>query len=240
MPPLSAADYREVLEVVRELGETEERRPFSEPVLAALRRLVPCDVVAFHEALPPQPAVAFVGEPLGAFTAEMRAAEARYWRQDGLAPAEGARKISDFLSRREFHRLEFYEEVARPLGVEDMMRLWLDPQGARLEFDRSQRDFSEHDRGVLDVLLPHLKQFWRRAASSRTPPRRADAERLTPREREILGLVAKGRTNSEIAGVLWISPGTVRKHLENAYEKLGVHTRTAAVAALLPHEPEQG
>jgi DNA-binding CsgD family transcriptional regulator len=30
---------------------------------------------------------------------------------------------------------------------------------------------------------------------------------------------------------LWISPGTVRKHLENAYERLGVHTRTGAVAA---------
>ena len=32
--------------------------------------------------------------------------------------------------------------------------------------------------------------------------------------------------------MLWISPGTVRKHLENAYEKLDVHTRTGAVAAL--------
>jgi hypothetical protein len=33
--------------------------------------------------------------------------------------------------------------------------------------------------------------------------------------------------------LLWISPGTVRKHLENAYDKLGVHTRTGAVAALV-------
>jgi DNA-binding CsgD family transcriptional regulator len=31
---------------------------------------------------------------------------------------------------------------------------------------------------------------------------------------------------------MWISPGTVRKHLENVYEKLGVHSRTAAVATL--------
>jgi DNA-binding CsgD family transcriptional regulator len=54
--------------------------------------------------------------------------------------------------------------------------------------------------------------------------------RLTEREWEILDLVAEGRTNAEIAERLWVSPGTVRRHLENIYAKLGVHTRTAAVA----------
>lgn len=56
--------------------------------------------------------------------------------------------------------------------------------------------------------------------------------RLTPREREILDLVAEGRTNAEIAEHLWVSPVTVRKHLENVYAKLGVHTRTAAAALI--------
>ena len=55
---------------------------------------------------------------------------------------------------------------------------------------------------------------------------------LTDREREILELVAAGKTNAEIAETIWIAPGTVRKHLENIYEKLGVHSRTAAVATL--------
>jgi DNA-binding CsgD family transcriptional regulator len=54
--------------------------------------------------------------------------------------------------------------------------------------------------------------------------------RLTRREREILNLVAEGKTNVEIAEELWVSPSTVRKHLENVYGKLGVHTRTAAAA----------
>jgi DNA-binding CsgD family transcriptional regulator len=53
---------------------------------------------------------------------------------------------------------------------------------------------------------------------------------LTAREREILDLVAEGKTNAEIAEHLWVSPLTVRKHLENVYAKLGVHTRTAAAA----------
>jgi DNA-binding CsgD family transcriptional regulator len=55
---------------------------------------------------------------------------------------------------------------------------------------------------------------------------------LTAREAEILELVADGRTNTQIADELFISAGTVRRHLENAYAKLGVHTRTAAVARL--------
>jgi DNA-binding CsgD family transcriptional regulator len=56
--------------------------------------------------------------------------------------------------------------------------------------------------------------------------------RLTPREREVLGLVADGLTNAEIARRLWVVPSTVAKHLEQAYPKLGVHTRTGAVARL--------
>jgi DNA-binding CsgD family transcriptional regulator len=61
---------------------------------------------------------------------------------------------------------------------------------------------------------------------------------LTLREREVLGLVAEGRTNPEIAETLWITPSTVRKHLENVYAKLGVRTRTAAAARFLQVLPE--
>jgi DNA-binding CsgD family transcriptional regulator len=53
---------------------------------------------------------------------------------------------------------------------------------------------------------------------------------LTDREAEILGWVARGLTNQEIAALLLVSPHTVRTHLEHAFKKLGVHTRTAAVA----------
>ena len=53
---------------------------------------------------------------------------------------------------------------------------------------------------------------------------------LTAREREVLAWVARGKTNGEIAQLLWLAPKTVGKHLENVYAKLGVSTRTAAVA----------
>ncbi|HEX6444307.1 MAG TPA: response regulator transcription factor [Streptosporangiales bacterium] len=58
-----------------------------------------------------------------------------------------------------------------------------------------------------------------------------ETEPLSPREREVLGLVASGNTNREVAARLFISEATVKTHLLNLYGKLGVSDRAAAVAA---------
>lgn len=235
---LSARDYRCLLSVLQAAGAVETENPFPEPVLEALRALVPCDVVAYHEQRKPcgPPEILFSGEPRAPVTPEIRAAHRRYLSQDPLSPADGAMKYSDVLSRREYHRLDLYQEADRPLGIEYMMRLWIEPRGtagARLEFDRSTSDFSERDRAVLNVLLPHFRQFRHAAALRRRLPTLTPTGWLvSEREREILAHVAEGRTNAEIAWALGISAETVRKHLEKAYAKLGVHTRTGAVAAV--------
>ena len=52
---------------------------------------------------------------------------------------------------------------------------------------------------------------------------------LTNREAEVLFWVAKDRSNAGVAKVLGCSEGTVRKHLENVYGKMGVQTRMGAV-----------
>jgi DNA-binding CsgD family transcriptional regulator len=71
--------------------------------------------------------------------------------------------------------------------------------------------------------------------SQRLDPQAAHLKRLpvTEREREILALVAAGKTNAEIAAILAISPRTVQKHLEHIFQKLGVETRTAAAVRAL-------
>ena len=59
------------------------------------------------------------------------------------------------------------------------------------------------------------------------------AETLTAREIEVLQLLAFGHTNRDIAERLYISPDTVKTHLEHIFEKLGASDRTAAVAEAL-------
>ncbi|MEZ2122535.1 MULTISPECIES: LuxR C-terminal-related transcriptional regulator [unclassified Corynebacterium] len=54
---------------------------------------------------------------------------------------------------------------------------------------------------------------------------------LTPRELEVLKLVAAGSSNREIGKVLFLSEATVKSHLVHIYDKLGVRSRTSAVAA---------
>jgi two-component system nitrate/nitrite response regulator NarL len=62
------------------------------------------------------------------------------------------------------------------------------------------------------------------------------AKKLTNREREVLKLLAGGRTQMEIAKTLFISPKTVAGHIQRVLTKLGVHSRAQAVALAL----EQG
>jgi two-component system, NarL family, nitrate/nitrite response regulator NarL len=66
-------------------------------------------------------------------------------------------------------------------------------------------------------------RLWRTAGSAMTCG-------LTPREQEILSLVAAGLSNAEIAGRLWIVEGTVKNHLHNILEKLQLENRVQAAA----------
>ena len=78
------------------------------------------------------------------------------------------------------------------------------------------------------------------AAAPVTPPRSGEeAYGLTRRELEILQLVAEGRSNAQLAKMLWVTEQTVKFHLSNIYRKLDVANRTEAsrwaqVQGLLP------
>jgi PAS domain S-box-containing protein len=67
------------------------------------------------------------------------------------------------------------------------------------------------------------------------PVARNGRSKLTPREREILQMIADGLTDREIAGRLTLSPATARTHARNLIGKLGAHTRAQAVAVAIRH-----
>jgi DNA-binding CsgD family transcriptional regulator len=246
---LSGSDYRGILEVVHAAGEIDGADPFPEHVLARLRDLVPCDVVSYgdfdrnseREGHTWRTGVRHAGEPRAPITSAVREAHARFAYQYPYRPwgpeATRAVRFSDLLSRREWHALDLYWEVCRPLNGEYELELWLTTPGGiagGFAFDGSERDFSERDKLVLDTLRPHLVQLWRNAAARRRES--TSLAVLTPREREILLWVARGKSNREIAAVLYLAPGTIRKHLDNVYDKLGVRNRAGAVGQALSIE----
>ncbi|NHM06678.1 response regulator transcription factor [Flavobacterium sp. CYK-4] len=67
------------------------------------------------------------------------------------------------------------------------------------------------------------------ASFSRVTAGNKALQELTPREREILDSLARGKMNKEVAADMDISVGTVRKHIQHIYEKLHVNTRVEAV-----------
>jgi DNA-binding CsgD family transcriptional regulator len=142
--------------------------------------------------------------------------------------------IADFYSARQWHSTGMYTDMIRPQGLETHLGLYLpgppDPAAGpgrytRLYLSRGPGpEFSERDRALLVLLRPHLHQAYLDAERRRHP-----VPRLTPRQNDLLRLVAAGYTNTQIARRLGISECTVRTHLENIYEKLHVSSRAAAV-----------
>ena len=84
---------------------------------------------------------------------------------------------------------------------------------------------------------PHATKTLADAYQRDDPSEAADPYgRLTNREREIFQLVVEGRTNAEIAGLLFISPKTVDNHRTRVMEKLGLHSTTELVRYAAKHK----
>src|SRR5262245_3514787 len=64
------------------------------------------------------------------------------------------------------------------------------------------------------------------------------ARNLTSRERGVMLLVSQGLSNKEVAARLLLAEGTIKIHLHNIYEKLGIRNRTALSALAIAHRDE--
>jgi DNA-binding CsgD family transcriptional regulator len=243
---LRARDVDVALAVVMEAAAADGPQPFGVDVIRELLRLVPADRAGYFEYGIIDPQCRDPGLWQGNRPPRYSAEEPTYdfgWHDAAIPAALGtwplhdmrsrrattATKLSDLLTGTRLRCNAWYATVMRPRSIEHEIKLWLPGPPNRIRgffFVRGSRDrdFDERERALLDLLGPHLasvRERWER---------RSCPARLTGREADVMKLVAEGLTNREVARRLVISNATVRTHLENIFEKFGVHTRTAAVA----------
>jgi len=138
--------------------------------------------------------------------------------------------LSEFYTARQWAQHPMFREWKRITdpATDELLVSYPDAPGLtrRLVFGREGgKRFDERERFLMKLLRPHIGPLLARTAA---PPERPDVT-LTDRQREVLRLVRLGMANKQIARAMRISSGTVRKHLENIYQRLDVQSRTAAV-----------
>jgi len=157
---------------------------------------------------------------LGALVAYIRGAVA-------LAGGDARRAIGPLRdAATRWHDLEAPYDAARArVLVGAACRDLGDTDGGELEWDAAQAVFATLGAGPDLERLDDLRRGRAPAAGG-----------LTGREVEVLGLLAAGKTNREIAGELSISDRTVARHVSNIFVKIGVQTRAAATAYAFTHD----
>lgn len=220
----------------RALLTAQTGRP--EAALASLQTLLAADQRAEYARAPLLRAVVdlalTVGEPdVARAAADRLASIASRWRSDGLLaesahagaavrvatgePAAALPLLREAISRWHGLGAPLACAQARRLLGEAYLALG-DDAAASLELDAAAQTFAALGARVDEAELA------RRRPGAHPPGG------LTPREVDVLGLVAHGGTNRQVARELVLSEKTVARHLANVYRKLGVSTRTAAVA----------
>jgi DNA-binding CsgD family transcriptional regulator len=145
----------------------------------------------------------------------------------------GPQRMPDLFSRRHYRGLEIYAELFADLGFDHQVAFSIPIDSDRcmcLAINRQGGDFSDSELDRLDALRRPVA-----ACASRI----ALLERLdssgtgapvhpSPRERDVLALVATGLSNVEIGLRLGISARTVNKHLQHIFTKTGLSNRTQA------------
>ena len=159
----------------------------------------------------------------------------QFWEEDGCAGPTRTGDYSTLLHHAEISRTRAFANspfgsLYAATGISDEILVPMTPLAGTdrrllLWRDEGMPDFSEREKAMLALLRPHLAELHtRRDRELRGEPN------LTPRQWEVLRQVATGASNTQIAHTLGLSDATVRKHLENVFLRLGVRSRTEALA----------
>lgn len=148
----------------------------------------------------------------------------------------------DFFTRAQFHDLDIYQEVHRPLGFEDHCFVHVPTEAGTTLFFGLFREglFHAEDKELLALAQPHLANARRlaMAQSAVHDPAALDPAVFTGfgfsrRESEVLHGVVQGKSNAEIARDLRLRVDTVSAYLRNIFVKMAVTNRVSAALRAL-------
>jgi DNA-binding CsgD family transcriptional regulator len=235
---LSLTEVKTVLDFLWRVRRTVDHGSFIALILQGLKTLIPCELVGYYEVHAASGSIHATALPTSVLVPEGTSAITRHYRDHPLIlhhirTGDGTpRRVTDMASMRMFRGTALFSEVYRParIGLEMAMALPAAPGVVRcVALGRDGRDFSERDLEVLHLVRPYLCETQRDLDAT------GNVQSLSPRERDVLALVARGKTNVEIAAVLSISPRTAQKHLEHIYDKLGIRRRAGAAMLAQVH-----
>ncbi len=155
-------------------------------------------------------------------------------------------RVSDLMALRRFRETALYREILRDVEAKFQIILPIGTaeHAGALTINRGTADYSDAEMALAAHFAPHLLAAYetdlllRTTASSTAPsPTATDftplrRTGLSHRESEILWWIGQGKRDAEIAQLLGISSRTVHHHVHAILRKLGVETRTAALAFL--------
>jgi LuxR family maltose regulon positive regulatory protein len=174
------------------------------------------------------PAASYMQEALHLLDRLLQDAEAKA-RMDSVLKILALRTLALHVQGNRTGALTVLERALTLAAPEGYIRLFVDEGPPMLTLLREIQTLSR----VPDYVALLLSAFGAPNISATTPPAPTSyplQEPLTAREHEVLQLLAAGASNSEIARNLVLSLGTVKKHVSNICGKLGVQSRTQAIA----------
>jgi DNA-binding CsgD family transcriptional regulator len=211
-----------------------------EAVLSMIKAVVSCDAVTLQIQDVPGRRVMSIREFDGAYKLDDEpddATDDMYWRHFWSGHFSYPQRTGDYFTVTKASSFESSGRRSADVAARNVpqcgdcreVRVMLPQLGSldyRVMLWRSGgRDFSDRDVQLLALLRPHLIAI--RDAAFKP---QSETRQLTRRQCQLLSLLATGLTNRQIARQLGLSEHTVRKHIENIYERLHVNSRTAAVS----------
>jgi len=243
---LSTSDFEAVLQTVLRLNACDNVAALASQGVQALLDLIPADALCLQ-------LLRSNGEPILQIVSQgwpyTREQVAFYTENVAQHPmvqyyaVHGggcAIRMSDVITQAGLEQNPIYQFCMRPHGMHYSLG-YLDTVGMGrqlgISFDRKTNDFTVREKRLLEAVAPHLGQVMARLGllEGRKRPWREPSTRdwlagelgVSNREADILIHLSEGRRDHEIADLLKISPLTVKKHLSNIYQKLGLSNRYA-------------